>query len=794
MEVSVMQTSALRCLQSLQASTSSRRESVYPRKVSAVGKSFGFSKSVSILKRAGDSGLGRRSIRAASSGGTRRDQQKIVARTQKRRARHVKGVTPTKDELMDQLASEEQADADLADIEEEEEGDDADFDEEVQEDDTNPDKLNKYWQSLGSVTTDKQEETKADEVSAPSTDTTDQLPDGDIPGSEEIIENPDNTFTIRFTPEGGAPQKQTNGLAPAAGEAADAAEDTAKGVSEAAGDAAEEAGENLQEAGNAVRENVEEGLDQAGSVAEELTDTAQDTAQSVASSVQETARDSGENLSEAGDAIREGISDVGSQGVRTAQEGANAVGDQLQGAQEETQKNLTEVRDQAGAVGQRAGGVVQKVASEAGKSAEAVGESLTTQVADAAGTVGVIGSEAIRLGEVSLNAVGEAAGLKEQRSPETSSESNQGSDETADKNRKEESKGKADDTDSEKEEEQGEETKGVDSKKEEEQGEESKSVDSKKEEQPEEERKSIDSKKDEQPEEESKSSDSKEESKRVDSKKEEQQGEDEKPEESNPYEGLKVTVAGATGRTGRLIVEELVSKGVPVTALARDPAKARDIDKLLNVEVCLIITPFFRYYSYPYSISLADALVHVYDGCNNDTLSMSHQVAKADLYNYEAVKRAIGDSNVVICAIGASGFPFDPINTYKTEYEGVINLIAAAKNGGKVKKFVLISTIGVSFLQIVPLIFWKKQAELYLQRSGLDYTIVRPGGLKSGVDKSENVLMKGADSQFGGSITRKKVAELCVDAVITPEASEKVVEVVSGGRAGQTPAELFGNI
>ena len=35
------------------------------------------------------------------------------------------------------------------------------------------------------------------------------------------------------------------------------------------------------------------------------------------------------------------------------------------------------------------------------------------------------------------------------------------------------------------------------------------------------------------------------------------------------------------------------------------------------------------------------------------------------------------------------------------------------------------------------ILFWKKQAELQLQRSGLTYTIVRPGGLKDTLESGE---------------------------------------------------------
>lgn len=64
-----------------------------------------------------------------------------------------------------------------------------------------------------------------------------------------------------------------------------------------------------------------------------------------------------------------------------------------------------------------------------------------------------------------------------------------------------------------------------------------------------------------------------------------------------------------------------------------------------------------------------------------------------------------------------------------------MNLISAAKQKG-VQKFVLVSSIGADDLAnplnlFWGVLFWKKRAEQELQRSGLTYTIVRPGGLKT---------------------------------------------------------------
>jgi uncharacterized protein YbjT (DUF2867 family) len=85
---------------------------------------------------------------------------------------------------------------------------------------------------------------------------------------------------------------------------------------------------------------------------------------------------------------------------------------------------------------------------------------------------------------------------------------------------------------------------------------------------------------------------------------------------------------------------------------------------------------------------------------------------------------------------------------------------------------------------------WKKQAEEYLQKSGLTYTIVRPGGLKN-EDNTDAVVMSSADTLFDGSIPRTKVAQTCVEALFSPSAHNKIVEIVAKADA---PAKSFDDL
>jgi uncharacterized protein YbjT (DUF2867 family) len=218
---------------------------------------------------------------------------------------------------------------------------------------------------------------------------------------------------------------------------------------------------------------------------------------------------------------------------------------------------------------------------------------------------------------------------------------------------------------------------------------------------------------------------------------------------------MKAFVAGATGETGRRIVQELIARNIPVRALVRDTDKAQGI---LPAEV---------------------------------------EVVVGDVLNPQTLTAALGDSTVVLCATGAAP-SFDFTGPYKVDFEGTKNLVDAAKSKG-IEHFVLVTSLCTSLL-FHPLnlfwliLVWKKQAEEYLQKSGLTYTIVRPGGLKN-EDNSDPIVMQGADTLFDGSIPRQKVAQVCVEALFEPASQNKITEIVAKADAtAKNFGELFGNV
>ncbi|WP_319420943.1 SDR family oxidoreductase [Pleurocapsa sp. FMAR1] len=216
-----------------------------------------------------------------------------------------------------------------------------------------------------------------------------------------------------------------------------------------------------------------------------------------------------------------------------------------------------------------------------------------------------------------------------------------------------------------------------------------------------------------------------------------------------------IFVAGATGQTGKHIVRQLLAKNVSVKALVRDLKQAQTV--------------------------IPEAV----------------ELIQGDVLNPATFESALSDCNVLICATGASP-SLDPTGPYQVDYQGTKNLVDAAKAQG-VEHLILVSSLCVSkFFHPLNLfwlvLYWKKQAESYIQASGIPYTIVRPGGLKN-ENNSEPVFMSAADTLFEGSIPREKVAQVCVEAAFQPAAKSKIVEIITRPTAQEkTWSQLFSDI
>lgn len=162
---------------------------------------------------------------------------------------------------------------------------------------------------------------------------------------------------------------------------------------------------------------------------------------------------------------------------------------------------------------------------------------------------------------------------------------------------------------------------------------------------------------------------------------------------------MKILVIGSNGGTGRALVEQALAQGHHVTAFARRPEK----------------------------------------------VTLRHErleIAQGNVLNEKSVSAAVQGKDAVLSALGHKQW------FIKTSIlsEGTRNIIAAMQKHG-VKRFVCETTLGIGdtkgklglyyTLFVIPVIVFfyfkdKERQERYIQESGLDWVIVRPGQLTNG--------------------------------------------------------------
>jgi len=127
--------------------------------------------------------------------------------------------------------------------------------------------------------------------------------------------------------------------------------------------------------------------------------------------------------------------------------------------------------------------------------------------------------------------------------------------------------------------------------------------------------------------------------------------------------------------------------------------------------------------------------------------------------------------------------------------------IDSAKKSG-LNKVVLVGSMGGTqadnFLNTIGdgnILVWKRRSEAYLINSGLNYTIIHPGGLKDDEGGKREILLN-VDDQFLGdksgprSIPRADVAELCVQSLDL--ADRRAIDCVAKEPGQGVPTTDFG--
>jgi len=233
-------------------------------------------------------------------------------------------------------------------------------------------------------------------------------------------------------------------------------------------------------------------------------------------------------------------------------------------------------------------------------------------------------------------------------------------------------------------------------------------------------------------------------------------------EEDAPKSGTStVYVCGATGRTGQRVVRELVDAGLSVKAGVRSEAKFKETFRSI-----------------------------VQDQEKSERLSYE----LLSLEDETTLNQGVSGADVVVCCLGAPEDEFNFDNPRRIDGDGVISLVDQAAKCRSVKHFVLVTSLGTgrfgwpaSVLNLFfGVLYHKRRAEEHLINSGLNYTIVRPGGMERPTDdyyRENKMVIREEDTQFGGQVSRTQVSWCVKDCVLNPSCCEnKVLEVVTKKR------------
>ena len=216
---------------------------------------------------------------------------------------------------------------------------------------------------------------------------------------------------------------------------------------------------------------------------------------------------------------------------------------------------------------------------------------------------------------------------------------------------------------------------------------------------------------------------------------------------------MRVAVTGASGKTGWRVVDEALARGFEVRAIVRP-------DSVL-----------------PPGVGAAE-------------------IHRLQLSDGPALQDALRDCDALVIATGARP-SIDLLGPLKVDALGVRQQLEACRAVG-LKRVVLVSSLCAGRwlhpLNLFGLILvWKRLGEQWLEQSGLEVTIVRPGGLKEAEEDmaAQELRFSGADQQQDGSLPRRLVARVCLDALAVPASVGRVVEITSAvpdAPAPQAPA------
>ena len=206
-------------------------------------------------------------------------------------------------------------------------------------------------------------------------------------------------------------------------------------------------------------------------------------------------------------------------------------------------------------------------------------------------------------------------------------------------------------------------------------------------------------------------------------------------------QALRVAIVGGSGKVARHIISLLHARGDEAVAIFRNPDRYDDLADLGAIPVVIDI----------------------------ESASTSELAS------------AFAGVDAVVFSAGAGGG--DPERTRSVDFDGAVKTIEAAQLAN-VSRFVMVSAIGVGGPlpaepgdDMYPYYQAKRDADLAVEGSDLDYTIVRPGGLTDDEPTGQVVL---GDTVGRSTVPRADVAAVVVAAIDDPRTIGHAWELVSG--------------
>jgi len=203
---------------------------------------------------------------------------------------------------------------------------------------------------------------------------------------------------------------------------------------------------------------------------------------------------------------------------------------------------------------------------------------------------------------------------------------------------------------------------------------------------------------------------------------------------------MRVAIAGGHGQIALRLARVLAARGDEAVGLIRNPDHADDVRQA---------------------------------GAEPAVVDLEHA-------SEDEVAQAVQGADAVVFAAGA-GPGSGPERKDTMDYGGAVKLIEAAKRAG-IDRYVIVSSMGADadaggddtfavYLRA------KGRADDAVRSSGLDYTVIRPGGLTD--DPGTGRVNLGTDVPRG-SVSRDDVAEVLAAVLHAPGSSGKTADLIGG--------------